>query len=80
MPKITVQYFAVLREQRGLSEEVLETAASTPRDLYRSLKDKYKFSLETSSLRVAVNDEFSTFDHKLLDGDTIVFIAPVAGG
>lgn len=80
MPKLTVQYFAVLREQRGLSEEVLETTATTPNDLYRSLKEQHKFSLETNSLRVAVNDEFSTFDQILKDGDSVVFITPVAGG
>jgi molybdopterin-guanine dinucleotide biosynthesis protein A len=78
--RITVQYYAVLREQAGRSNEVLVTSAGTPRDLYDELKIRYPFSLAPEMLRVAVNAEFGEWTHPLADGDSVVFIPPVAGG
>ena len=43
--KIRVQYFALLREQAGRSDESLVTTAHTPRELYEELKPRYPFSL-----------------------------------
>jgi molybdopterin converting factor subunit 1 len=80
MKKITIQYFALLREERGLSKETYATQAKTPRELYAELKKKHPFSLGTDLLRVAVNDVFSDWDTPLQEGDSIVFIPPVAGG
>ena len=80
MPAVRVQYFAVLREQRGLSEETLETSAHTAGELYEQLKTQHALSLPLSALRCAVNDEFAEMDRVLSDGDAIVFLSPVAGG
>jgi len=80
MNRIQVQYYAVLREQAGRSEEALQTAAATPVDLYRELQARYGFSLPQTLLRVAVNDEFCDWDRALSTGDRVVFIPPVAGG
>jgi molybdopterin converting factor small subunit len=80
MNRIQVQYYAVLREQAGRSEEALLTAAATPVDLYRELQARYAFSLPQTLLRVAVNDEFCAWDRVLTPGDRVVFIPPVAGG
>ena len=79
---ITVQilYFALLREQRGLSEERIETAASTACELYSELSARHGFSLDSSRLRVVINESFSPWDAGLADGDAVVFIPPVAGG
>jgi molybdopterin-guanine dinucleotide biosynthesis protein A len=78
--RIKVQYYAILREQAGRSDESLVTAANTPRDLYDELKSKYPFSLAPEMLRVAVNSEFGDWTQRLADGDSVVFIPPVAGG
>lgn len=78
--KIRVQYFALLREQAGRSEESLVTTAHTPRELYEELKTRYPFSLAPEMLRVAVNTEFGDWAQPLADGDAVVFIPPVAGG
>lgn len=80
MPSITVQYFAILREQRGVSEESLDTRAQTPAGLYGELSARHGFSMPLASLRVAINDEFASMDQALEDGDSVAFIAPVAGG
>ncbi len=46
----------------------------------KELAPRYGFSLPVHGLNVAVNDEFRDWDTPLADGDTVVFIAPVAGG
>jgi molybdopterin-guanine dinucleotide biosynthesis protein A len=78
--QIKVQYYALLREQAGRSDESIITAAQTPRELYNELKSRYPFSLAPEMLRVAVNAEFGEWSHPLVDGDSVVFIPPVAGG
>jgi molybdopterin-guanine dinucleotide biosynthesis protein A len=81
LPKrIKVQYFAILREQAGRSEETLTTKAQTPREVYEELRARYPFSLAPEMLRVAVNSEFSDWAQRLMEGDSVVFIPPVAGG
>jgi molybdopterin-guanine dinucleotide biosynthesis protein A len=77
---IKVQYYALLREQAGRSDEALETVARTPRELYEELKARHPFSLAPEMLRVAVNAEFGEWTQPLADGDSVVFIPPVAGG
>ena len=78
--RINVQYYAILREQAGRSDESVLTGAKTPRDLYNELKSRYPFSLAPEMLRVAVNAEFGEWSQRLADGDSVVFIPPVAGG
>jgi molybdopterin-guanine dinucleotide biosynthesis protein A len=77
---IKVQYYALLREQAGRSDESLETVARTPRELYEELRARHPFSLAPEMLRVAVNAEFGEWTQPLADGDSVVFIPPVAGG
>jgi molybdopterin-guanine dinucleotide biosynthesis protein A len=78
--KLRIQYFALMREQAGRSEETLETAAATPQDLYGELQSRYGFTLAREQLKVAVNSEFSDWSRPLAAGDAVVFIPPVAGG
>ena len=78
--KIHIQYYALLREERGVSQETVSTGAATAKDLYFELQKKFKFKLSTDLLRVSVNDEFLVWETPLKSGDKIVFIPPVAGG
>lgn len=80
MLTLHVQYFAILREQRGLTQETLTTAATTPTALYDELRARHAFTLPADRVRAAVNDEFVPPTHALCDGDRLVFIPPVAGG
>ena len=77
---VHIQYFALLREERGLSSEGLLTDARTPRELYSLLQREYRFSLPQERLQVAVNEGFSGWDAELQPNDRVVFIPPVAGG
>jgi molybdopterin converting factor subunit 1 len=78
--QLKIQYYALMREQAGRSEESLETSALTPADLYGELQARYGFTLSREQLKVAVNSEFSDWSRPLVAGDAVVFIPPVAGG
>lgn len=80
MITVHISYFAILREQRGLAQEKLTTAAGTPAMLYEELRAQHRFTLPAERIRAAVNDEFVAADAPLRDGDRVVFIPPVAGG
>jgi molybdopterin-guanine dinucleotide biosynthesis protein A len=77
---LTVQYFALLREQAGCSAETVRSAARTPAELYAELASRHPFSLPQDMLKVAINAEFGDWAQPLAEGDTVVFIPPVAGG
>ncbi|MFL6576785.1 MAG: MoaD/ThiS family protein, partial [Povalibacter sp.] len=77
---VLVQYYALLREQAGRNEESIDTQAITAGELYGELQNRHPFHLAADQLKVAINDEFASWDTQLSSGDTIVFIPPVAGG
>lgn len=80
LKQITVQYFALLRDQAGRREEAVETQARNPLELFDELKKRHSFTLPSDMLRVAVNTDFGSWAQPLKDGDSVVFIPPVAGG
>ena len=80
MKTVRVSYFALLREERGQSQEEVVTAAETAGQLYDDLAKAHGFSLPGSRLRVAINDAFVPWTTSLCDGDGLVFLPPVAGG
>ena len=77
---VRIQYYAILREQAGRSEETVDTSAGTPAELYAELQQRHPFQLTSAQLKVALNSEFSDWQTPLKHGDTVVFIPPVAGG
>lgn len=77
---VQIQYFALMREERGLSKESYDTDASDAQELFEELKQKYRFSLDANRLRVSINDQFADWNQSLNHNDSIVFIPPVAGG
>ena len=78
--KVNVQYFAALREARGVSSETITTDAGNAAALYKELSATYHFSLPLQNVRVAINNDLAEMDQPLSEGDTVVFIPPVAGG
>ena len=80
MKTIRVSYFAVLREERGVSEESVRTGAATAADLLAELTATKPFSLPQARLRVAINDAFASWSAPIGEGDRIALIPPVAGG
>ena len=78
--RLNIKYFALMREQANVAQESVETAASTPAELFAQLAQKHGFTLSRDQLKVAVNSEFGTWTQALKAGDSVVFIPPVAGG
>ncbi len=78
---INVLYFASLADEANCNEESIMVAESTSLiELYQQLNQKYNFSREQSELKVAINDYFAKWSDTIDDGDSVVFITPVAGG
>lgn len=81
MMNINVLYFASLADEANCHEEKITVPQSTSlTELYEHLRQKYRFSRLQSELRVAVNDYFAKWTDEIYDGDSVVFITPVAGG
>ncbi len=75
-----MKYFAILAEQAGCSEQVIQTDPCSCAQLYDQLQQAHHFSLSLDQLRVVVNEEFTAMDRLLQEGDEVVFIPPVSGG
>ena len=85
--KVTVKYFASIRESIGQGSEVLQTTASTLGQLRGELAARggaYAESLDAAfkgrSLRMALNHDMSDDAALLLDGCEVAFFPPVTGG
>ncbi len=78
--KVLIQYYAILREEAGVSEEEIWTSARTVEELFDELRERHGFALDRERLKVVVDEEFREWSHEVSEGDTIVFIPPVAGG
>jgi molybdopterin synthase sulfur carrier subunit len=81
--RVSVLYFAGLRDAVGLAEEALELPAPVRTvgalcDHLAALHPSY--ADHRSSVRVARNEAFASDDDRLDDGDVIALIPPVAGG
>ncbi len=77
--KIKIHYFASLRENIGRSEDVIESQTE-------SLTVKQAWQQATGlpelqdDLLIAVNQEYTSEDVLLSDGDELAFFPPVTGG
>ena len=78
---INVLYFASLADEANCHKEKVTVPQSTSlTELYEQLRQKHRFSRPQSELRVAINDYFVKWTDEIYDGDSVVFITPVAGG
>jgi len=78
--RVTVRFFALLREQAGCRELTLDTAAPTPAALYEELAGSHGLLVPPAILTYAVNERYVPADTVLAAGDRVTFIPPVAGG
>lgn len=84
--KLTVKYFALLREAVGTDTEALEVPNTV-----RTVADLQAWLIESSDvrarafagvkrIRAAVNASMAPADTPLNDGDEVAFFPPVTGG
>ncbi len=81
---IDVMYFAWVRERIGLPRERLETMAATVGELVdelRAREPRYEAAFaDLASLRVALDQELSSFDAPLAGVREVAFFPPMTGG
>lgn len=77
---VVIKYYATLREQAGRNDETRQSTAQTAAELYQELCADYGFSLNERQLKVAINSMYQPMSSLIQNGDTVVFIPPVAGG
>ncbi len=75
-----MHYYAAFHEAAGLREEDWRSSAETAAELYDEVAARRGFRFDRSSLRVALNDCVVPWESVIRDGDTVVFLAPYAGG
>jgi sulfur-carrier protein len=82
--KLTVLYFAWLRERVGLPRETVETGAETVAGLVEELRAREeRYALAFSDLRavrVAVDQELTDLDAPLAGVREVAFFPPMTGG
>jgi len=82
--KVTVKYFASIREALGHGSETLETSAANVaalRDELVARGGSYAQSLARGkAVRVALNQVMSEESAALSDGGEVAFFPPVTGG
>jgi sulfur-carrier protein len=82
--KITIKYFASIREAVGLSAEMHTTSAATLSALRAELVARggaYADALAAGkAVRVALNQLMSDESQALVDGAEVAFFPPVTGG
>ena len=81
---IDVLYFAWVRERIGVPRERIETSAATVMELISELKareERYDWAFgDLTSLRVAVDQELSSFEASLAGVRELAFFPPMTGG
>jgi sulfur-carrier protein len=81
---IDVLYFAWVRERIGLPRERVETTAPTVAALIAELsarEDRYAMAFaDLAALRVAVDQELTSFDAPLAGVREVAFFPPMTGG
>ncbi len=78
--KIRIKYFALLKDTTNCPSEEVETKSKTVKELYGEINDRYQFPISSDLIRFAINDEYVSAETRLIEGDTVVFISPIAGG
>lgn len=78
--RVTILYFAALRDAAGMASESVETPAANLRALYEELQARHQLPFPARQLRVAVDGDFASWEDALHEGAEIAFIPPVSGG
>ena len=80
--KIKIKYYSVYQNMLKKNEEIIEINNSAMvSDVFEwVMKDYPQKNNFLKITRFAVNSEFSSLEHRLKEGDEVVFIPPVSGG
>lgn len=74
-----VMFFAHLRDATGVDSITVDAAGRTVGELKAELSQKYDLP-KMDTVMAAINEEFSSNEEVINEGDVIAFIPPVSGG
>ena len=78
-PELRVLLFAALRERAGWQERHLAVpAGTTPATVWHQLG--LELPDPAATIRVAINQQFASWDSPLTAGDELAFLPPISGG
>jgi len=77
---LTISYYAAFHDAAGVREESWTTGAATASELYDEVAARHGFRFDRTVLKVALNDCVVPWETAVRSGDTVVFLAPFAGG
>lgn len=80
MTRLTLLYFASLRDAAGVATEEVDTDAADLAALYDGQRARHGFALPRERLRVAVDGAFAAWGDAPRAGSEVAFIPPVSGG
>jgi len=79
--KVTVRFFASLKEEVGLEREELELGEGPAvADLLEALIEAHPVLRDSEKFLIAVNGIRSKADRRLGEGDIVALLPPVSGG
>jgi molybdopterin synthase sulfur carrier subunit len=84
--KVTILYFAALREALGLDRETVELpqgvdTAGALREWLRARGDRWSEQLDSArTVRIAIDQSMARTDAPLREGAEVAFFPPVTGG
>lgn len=78
--KISLTFYAGLKEQAHCNDLEITTHAKTVGEIYNEISLRFNFLHDQTTMRFAKNHRLVSEETVLDDGDTIVFIPPVSGG
>ena len=82
--QLEILYFAWLRERVGLARETVQTEALTVTDLVAELRareERYALAFsDLASVRVALDQDLTSFEAPLAGVHEVAFFPPMTGG
>ncbi len=80
--KIRLKLFSVARDLAGFDEKLIEVPSGSQAETVLAYLVQHNVGFERwkSSLRIAVNMEYSDRSRTLREGDEVAIIPPVSGG
>lgn len=77
---LCIEFYAKLRQEANLEHVEITTHSITVAGVWEECRLAYNLSLKQASVKPAVNNAFTPWEHELSEGDLVAFMPPFAGG
>lgn len=79
MIKLNIQYFGMIAEKTGMSEEILKSSSCTVKELLEELENKHA-QIKGLTFKIAMNNKIVQENQTIENNSTIAIMPPFAGG